>query len=316
MGVDIFVGEYILLVNLVINFIILYITKVTTKTKTSFLRLFLASLIGAVYSIFALIIDFMFLFIIKICLSILIVIVAFNPAKIKHFLKLYATFFIVTFVFGGATFGLFYLTETEVILSNGFESLKKLSVNTIVIAIALSLVLIKVVLSFIEIRNNRSRVITSIKIKLNEYEVKLPALIDTGNSLKDPISNEPVIVVEFNAVKKLLPYEISDIFSRYKENNLNIIYEVMDNELSKIKFRLIPFKSLGKENGMLIGFKPDIVIIDEGDEMISKSAVVGIYNNSLSHDGDYKALLNPSILSHQKGGDLKWKKILRFLNLS
>lgn len=313
MGVDIFVGEYILFVNLVINFIILYITKKTTKTKTSFLRLFLASLIGAVYSIFALMIDFMFLFIIKICLSILIVIVAFNPAKMKHFLKLYATFFIVTFVFGGATFGLFYLTETEGILS---KSLKKLSINTIVIAIALSLVLIKVVLSFIEIRNNRSRVITSIKIKLNEYEVKLPALIDTGNSLKDPISNEPVIVVEFNAVKKLLPYEISDIFLRYKENNLNIIYEVMDNELSKIKFRLIPFKSLGKENGMLIGFKPDTVIIDEGDEMISNSAIVGIYNNSLSYDGDYKALLNPSILSHQKGGDLKWKKILGFLKLS
>ena len=36
----------------------------------------------------------------------------------------------------------------------------------------------------------------SIIIKLNKKKVKIRAMIDTGNLLKEPISNIPVIVVE------------------------------------------------------------------------------------------------------------------------
>ncbi len=95
------IAEYFLLENLIINYIILYATKRFTRTDTSNLRLILASLIGALYAfvVFFPSLQFLVKFLAKIAVSILIVIVAFNPTRLYTFIKQIATFYIVTFVF-------------------------------------------------------------------------------------------------------------------------------------------------------------------------------------------------------------------------
>ena len=40
------------------------------------------------------------------------------------------------------------------------------------------------------------------------------------------------------------------------------------------RFRLIPFSSLGKQNGMLVGFKPDKVLIKFDENEIEKKNVI------------------------------------------
>ena len=63
------------------------------------------------------------------------------------------------------------------------------------------------------------------------------------------------------------------------------------------RFRLIPFSSIGKSNGILVGFKPDKIIVKTNEEVFEiKESIVGIYNNILSSEGNYSALLNPDIL--------------------
>ena len=57
------------------------------------------------------------------------------------------------------------------------------------------------------------------------------------------------------------------------------------------KLKLIPFASLGKQNGMLVGIKPEkIEVINEQTEE-EKNAIIGIYNKSLTKRGEYKALI-------------------------
>ncbi len=48
--------------------------------------------------------------------------------------------------------------------------------------------------------------------------------------------------------------------------NENLREEIEEDYISR--FRLIPFSSLGKQNGMLIGFKPDKIIVkfDESEK--------------------------------------------------
>jgi stage II sporulation protein GA (sporulation sigma-E factor processing peptidase) len=55
---------------------------------------------------------------------------------------------------------------------------------------------------------------------------------------------------------------------------------------------MIPFSSLGRTNGMMIGFRPDAVIVGE---KIS-DVVIGIYNSRLCRDGRYQGLLGPELI--------------------
>ncbi len=58
---------------------------------------------------------------------------------------------------------------------------------------------------------------------------------------------------------------------------------------------MIPFKSLGRANGMLIGFKPDRVAV--GADASRSDVVIGIYNSRLTRDGRYQGLLAPELVA-------------------
>lgn len=63
------------------------------------------------------------------------------------------------------------------------------------------------------------------------------------------------------------------------------------------RFRIIPFRSLGRDNGMLVGFKPDEIIIFDSERKIqSGNIIVAIYSKNLSGDGEYSALIHPEML--------------------
>jgi len=57
---------------------------------------------------------------------------------------------------------------------------------------------------------------------------------------------------------------------------------------------MIPFNSIGKTSGMLIGFRPDQVMV--GAKNSRQDVVIGIYNDKLTPDGRYQALLSPDLL--------------------
>lgn len=293
-------AEYLILENLIINYIILYITKKFTRTQTSTIRLLIASLIGALYTlvVFFPSLIFMTRFIVKISISILIIIVAFNPIDLTNFVKQIATFYVVSFVFAGAALALFYFTNGFSLTSRGIFYIKDFPVKLLITAVILSGLLIKATWGFIQMKIRKNKIFVPIKIRLNNKQVEITALLDTGNSLKDPITESPVIIVEFSAISMLFPREVQDIFLKYNENNLEVVSAILSSEKGNIKFRLIPFKSIGKENGMLLGFKPDLVVIEEeGEEKVITDIVIGIYNSHLSSDDKYMALLHPEVLN-------------------
>ncbi len=137
----------------------------------------------------------------------------------------------------------------------------------------------------------------NIKININSNTVYTKAIIDTGNFLKEPITKIPVAVVEKDILKGVIPEEIL--------NNLSNIIEGKEIALGEYlsKIRLIPFMSLGKENGMLIGIKADGLAINTQDDVLFiKNIIIGIYDGSLSKTGKYKALIGLELLEN-KGGN-------------
>lgn len=295
-------AEYLLLENMAINYILLYLTRKFTKVEANNIRVLLASFIGAIYAlvIFFPSLRFMTKFIIKISISILIIIVAFNPVKIRNFIRLIATFYVMAFIFAGASLALFYLADVETYAGNGIFYIRDFPVKVLVLAVSISYILIKIVWGYIQSILIKSKVYIPIEVGLNNRKVDIIGLLDTGNLLRDPVTQTPVIIVQFSAIKDLLPKQVQSIFEKYKENDLEAISAIMIENASNMKFRLIPFKSLGKENGMLIGFKPDNVIVKDDEEKSFCDIIVGIYNNSLSNDNNYTALLHPEMFTEKE----------------
>lgn len=137
----------------------------------------------------------------------------------------------------------------------------------------------------------------SIKININKKEAYINAIIDTGNFLREPITKLPVVVVQKNALENIIPSCILE--------NLDKIINGENIELGSYisKIRLIPFTSLGKENGILLGLKADSILIQR-EEQITRidEVIIGIYNGILSKIGKYQALVGLDIIEN-KGGE-------------
>ncbi len=294
--------DILLLENLVINYLILYVTSKFLKLRVSSLRLFAGSIVGALYVVFIILQPGMKVYyttVAKILLSFFIVAVTFSPRKVLPFLKTLVIFYVSTFIFAGAALAFLYFNQQGGFVRNGIIYVFGQSKGSLMFfGISTVGIIVKIFIEVIQSRITKEKLLIPVRIAFDNRSINLSGLVDTGNSLKDPLSNLPVMVVEFKALEELLPMEIRNIFENSKEDDLNCITAAISKSKWFSRFRLIPFSSLGKENGMLLGFKPDFIEVGEEEEKRDiKNVIVGIYNRSLSKNEKYKALLGPDLVA-------------------
>ncbi len=292
--------DVIFMENLVMNFIILKLTSKFSRMISSNLRTLLGSFVGALYVAAMILfpdIRFYYSLIAKLLLSLLIVALTFDFKKLGVFLKTLAIFYLCTFIFAGASFAFLYLNNTGGFIRNGIVYvLWQSKWTTLLLAVLTAGIIMRVVWDVVRVKLAKEKLMREITISFEKKQIVMSALIDTGNSLHDPISNMPVVVVEYHAIKDILPEEIQKIFGERGNEDLAKLSSLLSGSSWYSRFRLIPFTSLGKENGMLIGFKPDYLeIVDNEDKKGVKDVIVGIYNRTLSRNDTYRALLSPEL---------------------
>lgn len=292
-------AEYVFLENFIMNYFILSLTGKFAKFKSKRIKFIMASSLGALYAfvIFFPSLHFLFSVLMKIACSMLIIIVCFTPYHFRDFFRLMGIFYLITLVFGGAGFALFYFNNFNGIISNGIFYIANISIKNIFISCGVAYILIQFSWGYIQNQLSREKILMDVSIEINTKKADLRGIVDTGNSLTDPISKYPVMIVEYSAIKDILPIEIRDILLDNKIFNLDQIIAQLNGSSWVTRFRIIPYRALGTENGMLIGFKPDNVLIynDKYYKDI-KDIIVAIYNRNLSKTGDYRALLHPDIV--------------------
>lgn len=290
--------DIVLIENLIMNYIILFTTAVVLKIKVNHIRLILASLLGAGYSIIAYmgIIKVYSSIILKIILSVLIIYIAFNPQNIKKMCKDLLLFYLVSFVFGGAAFALIYIIKPQNILMKNGLFLGTYPLKTVMLGAVVAFCIIIGAFAIIKNKISKKDMFCEIEILINQKKIKTKAMIDTGNMLKEPITNVPVIVVEHILLYSCIPKEILNNLKEIMGGDFkNIPCAIQEKYISKLK--LIPFSSLGKQNGMLIGIRPEYVkIITDEQEKINKNVIIGIYEKSLTKKGEYQALIGIELL--------------------
>ena len=295
--------DVVLIENILMNYIILFTTGLILKIKIKHLRLILASFIGAIYSIIAYmgILEIYSSIVLKIILSIIIVYIAFNPQNIKKLWKDILIFYMVSFVFGGAAFALIYIVKPQDILMKNGLFLGTYPLKTVLLGAIVAFIIIITAFTVVKTKISKKDMYCQIKIKINGKYIKAKTMIDTGNMLKEPITNTPVIIVEHTLLYECMPKEILNNLENIIGGDFSQVPEdIRKKYISKLK--LIPYSSLGKQNGMLIGIKPETVkIITDEQEEERKNVIIGIYNKSLTKKGEYRN--RTYIIKNTKGSD-------------
>jgi len=273
-------ADVYILENLVINYFILLITAYITKTNVNSLRILFVSILAAFYSLlqFYPCMQFLYSMFGKVIVSLLLVYLTFWPRGILLFLRQLLSFYIVTIMFGGMVFFLYYITK------NNFVVDVQIKLKNVLIALGCSLIVFKVSYELIVKRIYKESLIRYIKFKINDAEYNCTAFVDTGNNLKEPFSGRPVVIVEKNLLKG-------------KGNQADISVQSLEELQKQVGNRivLIPYNSIGQEHGVLIGVIPDEFYISENrNTWTKKDVAIALYDKKISNR--YSALLGPDLI--------------------
>ena len=279
--------------NLIMNCIILYATSIILKIKVKVIRLLISSAIGALYAII-LYISKMSIYnslISKTILAVIMLYIAFKPQNIKKLCKEILIFYLTSFVFGGvALYLIYFINPKQISIKNGMFAGENV-LKIIILGGIVAFIVIKISFKIIKTKMNSKDMFCDIHIQIGDKYIMTKAMLDTGNLVKEPITNTPVIIVESSLLYDILPKEILNNLDNILKGDLtNIPEEIQEQYLPKL--RCIPFSSLGKQNGMLLGIRAEKLEVSKDDEVkVTKNIIVGIYEKSLTKRGEYRALI-------------------------
>lgn len=277
--------------DFLINLLLLWATAQITKIRRPRWRMPCAALLGALYELgylgsswrlwkgFAFFASPLVMLTVFICM----LLVAFGPLKLRRLLAVGGYFILIGLVTSGAGLVASYMF--------GENPLVKY-----ITAFAAILVVAELGWGVVHRVVWQELLHVPITVRLGDSQVQVEALLDTANHLRDPLTGQSVIIVEAEALAPILPEDFLKIVSA-QEFDFSDISLVLAATPWAQRFRLLPYSSIGREHGMLIGFRPDEVSFIQGKaKHMVEDVVIGIYQRSFLPEGEYRALIHPEIL--------------------
>ncbi len=288
--------DLIILENLCMNYLILFTTGKLLNRGIKKSRIFIASMLGALY-VFSLYFDVptFVLNLSKFVIGAILVKICFCSKKITTVLKETIVYFFVSFIYAGCALGFVHIVRPKVVyIVNGIIIGGEYIFEVVLISAIVSWALIKSSIKLIKFKQKFTKkdMICNLEIFMNDKSVKMKALLDTGNLLKDPISKDPVVIVSKEKVRCL-----------FNNKTLEQIDSLMGgDELQKdfdndARIKIVPYISVGNKNGIMVAYKVDKMKVEYHDEVNEISNVlIGFYNDALSKNDKYSALIGLQIL--------------------
>jgi len=267
--------DVLMAVNFIINYFLLLACAHYLSEPVRRGRLAAASGLGAVFSLAILLPEIPAApsMAVKLLMSACIVLCAFRYGGIKHFLRCTATFYLVSFAFAGLMIALWYFFAPQGLVIRNSVVYFNLS-PVLLIALAAACYGIIRLVNRLAGRAAPKGIFCRVSAARGGVRCEFTARVDTGNSLREPFSGDPVVVANRAAVERIVP----------PEGDLNL--------------RLIPFQAVSG-SGVLKGFRPDRLAIRWKNESIQAERVyIAVSEKKLA---GCDALLNPDLLQNTSG---------------
>lgn len=283
-------ADVVFIENLIINYVILYVTTLIKHIKISNFKILLSSICGSLYAVISISIGDNI--VCKLILSILMVFIIYPTKKIKKFLEVLVSFYLISITAGGAAIAILYLTNNYTIDAVNGVSIVNFPILISAIGLILGIFLIMNTINNLKSKISKKDIFYDIEIFIENKKTKIKALLDTGNMLKDPITQKPVIIVTNRSLKNILPKEIlEDVNNILGGDKLG----KLENFANRIK--IIPFNSLGNEHGILVGIQSNKIIVED---KVIKDVIIGIYEKEFSRRKKYDALIGIDLLYEEE----------------
>ncbi|GMB10599.1 MAG: sigma-E processing peptidase SpoIIGA [Candidatus Improbicoccus devescovinae] len=266
--------DVLIALNLFVNYFILIAVVKFLYLRVKQRRIILSAFLGALFSVYILMpeINVILSMLIKLMMSFLIVFSAIGIKKKKIFVKFCLCFYLMSFTFSGVNFVIWVLFKPNgMVVKDGIVYFN-ISPIVLIISTVFAYFLLRVINNIIgkhECKENFCRVTIEISKKIVSFDAR----VDTGNNLKEPFSNLPVIITSQKTLDSILPNDanISDLES------IQEVYSVL--KASGCMTRLVPFNTVSG-SGLLVAFKPDSAVIKTSNGNITRECYVAICPNS------------------------------------
>ncbi|MDR0315098.1 MAG: sigma-E processing peptidase SpoIIGA [Oscillospiraceae bacterium] len=284
--------DILIVINIFVNYFLLLETSFINKEKPKRWRILLSSALGGIYSLVIILppLHMVLSVFLKIVFSASMIFAAFKVYTAKHFLRLFAVFFAVNFIFAGLMFAIWIFLEPHGMQFNNGAIYFNVDALTLTVMTVFCYVVVNLI-SRVSRKSAPYDKIYNITVDFMEKQVSGKALVDTGNSLCDVFSGTPVVVAEYDFLKDIMPKDVSEFMQ--DENSFDT-QKILDDHKGRI--RLIPFDSLGGD-GLLKAFRPDKLTLEFKNNVTEIETVYIAVKNSLLSNGEYRAILNPAMLN-------------------
>lgn len=261
--------DMLLLENFLVNLFLLTITMQTIKKKVPTGRLMLSSIIGTSY-VLTIVIPKLQLFAttpFKIVVAIIMILIAIKDKSVIEILKAMGIFVLYSILLAGMAF---YLAIKDNPSLSPSAMIYNFSYKNLILSLMITYILVYKLIVYVKERRILTSYVYNTEICIDNVKTIIKAFLDTGNELREPATNLPVIIVEKELFKDL-NLKTHDIYN-------------------------IPYSVVNGYNGKLIGIRPDSVKININGDMREKNLILAFSDKKLSKHSDYNGLLPRGII--------------------
>ena len=229
--------------NLIIDYFVLLGSARVSGVKLRRRRYLLSAVFGALYAALSVLPNAAFLSLapIKLISGIIMAVIAFG--KEEKLLRCSLVFFAVSALFGGAVWAL--SLKSGVSTSGAVY----LPLSTPVLVFSFGIIYALLSLAFRCTAKNAGKQIFDVEVTHDGKSACLRALCDTGNALYDPVTGDSVMIASASSLCPLIP-------------DCGNITPVNISDFPEYKFRLIPYRAVGTNVGLLPAFRPEMITVN------------------------------------------------------
>ena len=201
----------------------------------------------------------------------------------RGLLRITLIFFAVSAAFGGAIYAISLVAGGPAY--DGHHVLP-ISLRVLVVTFALCYGVMSLV--FQRLGRNTGTRLLQIELTRRGRSATLTGLVDTGNSLTDPLTGGSVLVAETEALCSLFdPATAKLLTGPLADTPVELLPKLQDT-LESPGLYLLPYTAVGTRGGLLLAFRPDSARIDGKEK---GGVVVALSPSRVSDGGRYAALI-------------------------
>lgn len=242
------------------DYLLLLLLKKMLKCKVTYRRILFGAMTGACFTCFIVVLPIPYAMIKFVLFHTLVntfmIRVGLKIKHVRQFVKAYFLLYIGSFLLGGVLLAFSQYVSIGslffIIATSGYHIVSK-------------------IWDYIVSIQQQDCYQCEVDLYFQEKIYRVQAIIDTGNRLRDPYTNQPVNILDRKIARTFLGEE----------------------KMSNIHY--IPYHSIGKQEGVLMAVQIERMRIYREEEYWIEKPLLGISETMISADGEYQMILNPNL---------------------